>query len=323
MNQESPKFSQLGFSRSLDLVLASLNSYFPLLGSVMIPLFGIAILLHIPDLVLVFGDSFLRSFPDGLRIFLQVLLGLAGATLAVCFPYFALRILINLRSPQDLIIPGLLKGFDFAEFWRILVIVSMTHVLGLLPLFIPAIMLWLQYFHEVFLWLSIGFLILYVPVWILIIWFLSFTLHHYYFLKEVSWAPLRASYRLIKNRLWAMIQMNLVWLVISLCLGMVFSLFSMVETIFRITSASPSGGFIELMSEVSKMTQSGSFDASMIKQLSDKFSFLQAPSLVGLIESIIKMVLGESLFAFFFLYLLGYYHHSNWLYPRDLFVSKD
>ena len=199
MSQESPKFSSLGFARSIELVSAAVSTYFSLLGSAILPLLSIALLLHIPDIIMVFGNSFFQAFPDGPRILLKVLMGLLGATLAVCFPYFCLRVFITLKGSGNLSTSGLLSGFNLGEFWRILVIVSMTHVLGLLPLFIPAIMLWLQYFHEIFLWISLSLFILYIPVWILILWFLSYTLHHYYILREVSWTPLRASYRLVRQ----------------------------------------------------------------------------------------------------------------------------
>jgi len=303
----------------MDLVMSSFPAYLRLLQIVFLPLIGIALLLHGADLILVIANGVFGFLPDGFRILIQVCLVLTSMTLSVCFPYFCVHLFLSQKSGQDLSLSSQLSNFSLQEFWRILVIVSMTHIVGLVPLFVPALILWLHYIHEIFLWISLALFVIYMPIWILILWFLSFSLHHYVFLQEISWKPLKASYRLVKNRFWSVLGISVVWMVISLGLSAGFGLLSFMETGLRFLSSAPSEGWLESFQGMSQVMQSGKLDGSVLKELGQKFSFLQAPSLVGLIESILMMVLSGSLFSFFFLYLLGHYHNEKWKYPRDLF----
>ena len=322
MEQSSPRFSKLGFSKSVDLVTTGLGDYLQVLKALFIPLILICALLHGADIILVLGHGAMDLLPSGLNFLLVGFLTLLSLTLGVYFPYFAIKVMLKDSASGDSSVSAILSEFSPREAWNILIIVSMTHIVGLMPLFVPAIVLWLHLIHEAFLWLALGIFLIYLPIWILILWFLGFSLHHYVFLQVISWQPLRASYLLVKNRFWCILLLSVGWLILSLALSTGFSLLKAMESGLRFLASSPQEGWMSSFQEISTILQSGKLNASTMKELGEKFSFLSAPSMIALIESMVTTLLSGSLFSFFFLYLLGHYHRKDWAYPRDLFTEK-
>jgi hypothetical protein len=287
----------------MKVLISGLEQYSSMLRERWISLLFLALILHTPFLIQAIFYPVFGLLPSAIRILVDGLLLLVGGSLIACGPVIFLQNLTDSRVLGFEASFKRIRSLGGRGVWNILLVISFVHLSAMGPILIPISLMLVP----AFLWLGFLLTLVYLPIWIFILTFLGFSLHHYYFMQEVSMRPLKASFAFVRQNLWVVLGVYLVSILIRLGLYLGFGFLKTLGFLWTLGTEVSRPGAFDGYSEMITKAQNGGLTPELLRDLSSRVGVFFEPSLVGTLEGVAGEFLLTSLWAFFFLYISGYY----------------
>ncbi len=283
----------------MNAVVSGLGQYISILRDRWKSLLFLALILHFPFLVQTLIYPVSAVLPFGLKLLLEGFLILAGVSLIACGPVFFLQNLSQNQAPGVQVSIEQIRSLGWRGVWNILLVLSFVHLCAMTPVLLPVCLMLVP----VFFYLGLILTLVYLPVWIVILTFLGFSLHQYYFIQEVSMKPLKASLDFVRNNLWVVLGVYLVSLLIRLGLYIGFGTLKTLSFLWTLGAEVSRPGTYDGFSDILTKAQSTGLTPDLLQDVSSRLGVFFEPSLIGAVEGVAGEFFLTPLWAFFFLYI--------------------
>ena len=261
-------------------------------------------------------------------------LWLVGSLLWLLTTYFFVEFLVNEHLGADTNPDKLIRSLSLRGMWDYLLTVSFAHIaivvcaLVLLIISFSFIAVMIFFFGKASYGVGIGItlILLFIGALELIIaTSVGFTAHQYYFQRQVSFQPVRASVEFFKLRWLVIIYASLFVCAVSLLINLASFLPGIIERLViggMILGPDNLEWFNTLRTFFEKLVNKGPFDISTLSLLLPFFQASLNTSMTQTIVSALSSFITVTFWCHHFLYFVGFYHQKDWQYP-NLFVQND
>lgn len=261
-------------------------------------------------------------------------LWLVGSLLWLITTYVFVEFLVNEHLGAETNPDKLIRTLSFRGMWDYLLTVSFAHiaivVCGLILLIISfaLIAVMIFFFGKVSYGAGVGIfsiLLLLGALELIIATSVGFTAHHYYFQRQVSFQPVRASVEFFKQRWQVITYASLFVCAVSILINLASFLPGVIERLVIggvILGPDDLEWFNTLRMFFEKLVNKGSFDINTLTLL---LPFFQASVSTGMTQTIVSALSSFITVTFWchhFLYFISFYHQKDWQYP-NLFIQND
>lgn len=327
---------RLNFSESYEAFLTSIPHYLGLLRQNYKELLILFLCLYGP---FVLGGLTPYLFSLGVGSWLPILDGilwLIGSITWLLAAYVFLEFLVNKQLGGETQPKNVLQSFSFQNIWDYMLVVSFAQIIVIIGVAVLCFVVILGLFNlspmlvSVFgktSFSSILFapIIIAVPVMLVVALgvMVSFTAHHFYFQRQVSLQPVRASINFVVNR-WGVILLGclLMW-VCSCLISVVFLIPGVIERLINVGHIlnSSQQEWLKILQDVYTQFARGKFDMKSVQLLLPLLKGMSNASITQTLSSALSAFISMTFWCHQFLYFMSFYHQDRWQYPEEFLIK--